>query len=248
MPSSVRLATRADLPAIAATLAEAFVDDPVKQHLTGVSHVPPSRSLPFFDAFTRMQMPKGHVYVAEVDGDVRGAALWSPPGQWRVPTGSILRWGPRFVRMYGRRFPANLNVLKTVEKHHPHEPHYYLEFLGVHPAGRHGRDDQHHRDGEHQQEVDEASHRVRADHAEQPEHDEQNENRVEHRSLQLGRRVRWSREQTACQPLARGPAGGGQPPAHSGYPSTPARPCRSRWRYRAPSRQRGRSPRPLARR
>ena len=136
MPSSVRLATRADLPAIAATLAEAFVDDPVKQHLTGVSHVPPSRSLPFFDAFTRMQMPKGHVYVAEVDGDVRGAALWSPPGQWRVPTGSILRWGPRFVRMYGRRFPANLNVLKTVEKHHPHEPHYYLEVLGVHPAAQ----------------------------------------------------------------------------------------------------------------
>ena len=123
MPSSVRPATRADLPAIAATLAEAFVDDPVKRHLTGVAHVPPSRSLPFFDAFTRMQMPKGHVYVAEVDGEVRGAALWSPPGQWRVPTSAILRWGPRFVRMYGRRFPANLGVLKTVEKHHPHEPH-----------------------------------------------------------------------------------------------------------------------------
>lgn len=136
MPSHVRLATRADLPAIAATLAEAFVDDPVKRHLTGVAHVPPSRSIPFFDAFTRIQMPKGHVYVAEVDGVVRGAALWSPPGQWRVPTGAILRWGPRFVRMYGRRFPANLNVLKTVEKHHPHEPHYYLEFLGVHPAAQ----------------------------------------------------------------------------------------------------------------
>jgi GNAT superfamily N-acetyltransferase len=136
MPETVRAATRADVPAIAATLAAAFVDDPVKQHLTGLAHVPPERSIPFFDAFTRIQLPHGHVYVAEVDGEIRGAALWSPPGHWKVPMRTILRWGPRFIRMYGRRFLANLNVLLTVEKHHPREPHYYLEFLGVHPAAQ----------------------------------------------------------------------------------------------------------------
>ena len=136
MPAPIRPATRADIPAIAATLAAAFVDDPVKQHLTGLTHVPPERSQAFFDAFTRIQFPHEHVYVAEVDGEIRGAAVWSPPGHWRVPTGAILRWGPRFVRMYGRRFPANLKVLKAVEQHHPRDPHYYLEFLGVDPAAQ----------------------------------------------------------------------------------------------------------------
>ena len=38
--------------------------------------------------------------------------------------------------MYGRHFLSNLKVLLTVEQHHPHEPHYYLEFLGVHPAAQ----------------------------------------------------------------------------------------------------------------
>ena len=140
MPSTVRLATRADLPALAAVLAEAFVDDPVKRHLTGLADVPPSRSIPFFDAFTRIQLPHEQVYVAEVDTPtgavIQGAAVWSPPGHWKVPARKIVRWAPRFVRMYGRRFLPNLKLLLTVEQHHPHEPHYYLEFLGVHPAAQ----------------------------------------------------------------------------------------------------------------
>ena len=126
------MATRADVPTIATTLSAAFVDDPVKQHLTGLAHVPPQRSVAFFDAFTRMQLRHDHVYVAG-DGRVPGAALWSPPGHWKVSAGQIVRWSPRFLKMYGRRFLPNLKVLLGPRGLHPTEPHYYLEFVGVHP-------------------------------------------------------------------------------------------------------------------
>ena len=130
MPAPIRPATRADIPSIARTLAAAFVDDPVKQHLTGLPHVPPERSLAFFDAFTHIQLAHEHVYVTE-GGEA--AALWSPPGEWKVPVRQIVRWSPRFVKMYGRRFLPNLKVLLALEGLHPTEPHYYLEFVGVHP-------------------------------------------------------------------------------------------------------------------
>jgi len=130
MPEPIRAATRADIPAIAHTLAAAFADDPIKRHLTGLAHVPPERSLAFFDAFTRIQLPHEHVYVTS-GGEA--AALWSPPGEWKVPVSALARWSPRFLKMYGRRFLPNLKVLLALEKLHPTEPHYYLEFVGVHP-------------------------------------------------------------------------------------------------------------------
>ncbi len=152
MPSVARPATWADLPAIAVALAAAFVDDPVKQFLTGQVHLPVERSAPFFDAFTRIHWAHGRVDIADVAGQaaghvagqatgqvagqVAGAAVWALPDHWKVPTRQVVRWAPRFVRMYGRRFLPNLHVLRAVEEQHPHEPHYYLEFLGIRPEHR----------------------------------------------------------------------------------------------------------------
>ena len=63
-----------------------------------------------------------------------GGALWAPPGRWKVPLIQIIKATPQFLRLYGWRFVPNLGVLSTLEKAHPTEPHYYLEFLGTDPA------------------------------------------------------------------------------------------------------------------
>jgi GNAT superfamily N-acetyltransferase len=144
MPFVARPATRADLPGLAAALAAAFVDDPVKQFLTGRLHLPVERAAPFFDAFTRIHWAHGLADVGQVAGEaagaaegvagqIAGAAVWARPDHWKVPTLQVVRWAPRFVRMYGRRFLPNLHVLRAVEEQHPREPHYYLEFLGIRP-------------------------------------------------------------------------------------------------------------------
>jgi GNAT superfamily N-acetyltransferase len=38
------------------------------------------------------------------------------------------------LKLYGTRFIPNLSVLTDIEKLHPSEPHYYLEFIGTDPA------------------------------------------------------------------------------------------------------------------
>jgi ribosomal protein S18 acetylase RimI-like enzyme len=113
------------------TLAKAFHDDPIKVFLSGGKDLTIQQILPFFDAFARIQLPHGHAYVTPGHESV---ALWAPPGEWKVPFTSIVKFTPRFIKLYGARFFANLQVLTDLEKLHPSEPHYYLEFIGTDPA------------------------------------------------------------------------------------------------------------------
>jgi GNAT superfamily N-acetyltransferase len=128
----VRLATPDDISPMATSLARAFADDPVKLYLCGgAQQVPVAKGEIFFKVFGRLQLRQGHVYTTP---GCEGGALWAPPGKWRVPTSQIVRATPSFLRLYGWRFFPNLGVLSTLEKAHPHEPHYYLEILGTDPA------------------------------------------------------------------------------------------------------------------
>lgn len=131
MPPTIRQATSADIDAIAITLSKAFHDDPVKAHLIGGKSVPVEKVKPFFAAFQKIQLPHGHVYTTT---GYEAAALWAPPGEWKVPISQVLRHTPTFLKLYGLRFIPNLGVLATLEKAHAEEPHYYLEFIGTDPA------------------------------------------------------------------------------------------------------------------
>jgi ribosomal protein S18 acetylase RimI-like enzyme len=126
-----RNVTAADVPATSLMLARAFADDPVKLFLVGGKELPPERVAPFFRVMQTIQLPHGHVYTND---DQSAAALWSPPGQWKIPFRSIARHTGTFLKLYGWRFIPNLTVLADMEKHHPAEPHYYLEILGTDPA------------------------------------------------------------------------------------------------------------------
>jgi ribosomal protein S18 acetylase RimI-like enzyme len=127
----VRPVSRSDVPATSLTLAKAFADDPVKLHLVGGKQLPVERAAPFFRVIQTIQLPHGHVYTTD---DHAAAAIWAPPGRWKIPFRAIARHTPTFLRLYGWRFVPNLAVLADMERLHPDEPHYYLEIIGTDPA------------------------------------------------------------------------------------------------------------------
>jgi ribosomal protein S18 acetylase RimI-like enzyme len=133
MGSEVRPATASDLTAIAAAVARAFEDDPVMRYLRGGGDAAPERSEPFFRLLGRQQLRHGFVYTTDARD---AAAFWAPPGKWKAPPTTLLKALPVFVRLWGRHVVRNLGVLATVEKLHPHEPHYYLSVLGTDPVAQ----------------------------------------------------------------------------------------------------------------
>ena len=125
----IRLATSADVPAVADMLARAFDDDP----LAIFSHPRASsrpRRLAYFFAL-RMRSLLGEE-MCFCDEDRRGAALWAPHDAWRASPGEQLR----LMRLANRRLPWLLAGFTRMEKLHPHEAHYYLMTLGVSPEAQ----------------------------------------------------------------------------------------------------------------
>ena len=108
----VRAASRSDVPALAATLAAAFHDDPVIGWWIP-DDAERGAVLPRFFSFAveHQWLRHGEVHVA---GDAEGGAAWAPPGRWRPPQDAL------------------------AEEGHPTEPHWYLPFIGVRPE-RQGR-------------------------------------------------------------------------------------------------------------
>jgi GNAT superfamily N-acetyltransferase len=64
------------------------------------------------------------------------AALWLPPGAWRAGLREFLRTAPTLARAVRGGVPRGLRLQVVVERHHPREPHWYLEALGAVPQAR----------------------------------------------------------------------------------------------------------------
>ena len=93
----MRPITDADVPKAAEVIADAFADDPFWAWLFPGAE----RSLVVRSWIRQLRiayMPKGHSYVNE---DVSGAALWSPPGKWRLSRTQELRLAPSYLRLLG---------------------------------------------------------------------------------------------------------------------------------------------------
>ena len=132
MTATVRLANADDIAPLAASLSRAFADDPVMRYLLGKDEVPFEKGVKFFTLMSKMQLPHEHSYVSE---HCEAAAMWAPPEKWKVPPMGILKATPGFLGVFGaRQFVSALEALSLLEKNHPTEPHYYLEFLGTDPA------------------------------------------------------------------------------------------------------------------
>jgi GNAT superfamily N-acetyltransferase len=131
-PMEVRLATASDIPALSRTLGRAFDDDPVMAHLIPrhVRHHT-ERLARFMLLGTKGAVADGTVYTT---AELSGGAVWRAPGRWKVPTRQLLPDTPALVRALGRRLLVGMATLQALERHHPTEPHWYLEILGTEPA------------------------------------------------------------------------------------------------------------------
>jgi ribosomal protein S18 acetylase RimI-like enzyme len=133
--ATVHPAGRDDAGPIAEALARAFFDDPV---FSWVLRDDPRRMRPLrsgFDLFLRrVWLDEEETYTTAA---TVGAAVWEPPGAWKVGVGEQLRLLPAMVAVFRRHIPGVLRALAKLEGDHPAEPefppHYYLPFLGVHP-------------------------------------------------------------------------------------------------------------------
>jgi GNAT superfamily N-acetyltransferase len=129
----VRTASLFDIARIAGALGDAFVDDPVF-----VWAIPREDRrqvvLPgFFTVFTAAFQRHGHVH-RTVDGSA--AALWVPPGLVAIADHEGDAFAAALEEVCRPDAERVLTVGALLEEHHPHEPAWYLNFLGVEPASQ----------------------------------------------------------------------------------------------------------------
>jgi GNAT superfamily N-acetyltransferase len=128
---SAVLAGGTDVEALQDVLQAAFWDDPVMTWLFPDDRGRSRRSARLFKLLLeRHYLPMHTVWTTSAD---EGAALWAPPGHWKIPTIDIVRALPDFVVSLGRRAPLALRFLDSVDRQHPDEPHWYLGVLGTNP-------------------------------------------------------------------------------------------------------------------
>jgi GNAT superfamily N-acetyltransferase len=114
-------------------MARAFHDDPVVGDwcMPDAAHRIERLERGFRLFLERIYLRHDECYVSD---SLVGGALWLPPGTWRLGGLEQLRLIARMAAIQARGLPRILQVLAFVEKHHPHEPHWYLPFVGVQPG------------------------------------------------------------------------------------------------------------------
>lgn len=124
--------TAAEHEAAAEALALAFADDPCWKHLLPDDRRRPEQLLAYFTSEIETLTPDYRELWVTEDG--AGAALWAPPGRWRVPMGVTAGEARRMMGVFGRRLPLGIWTILRLERHHPRSPkHWYLHYLGVEP-------------------------------------------------------------------------------------------------------------------
>jgi len=135
----IRAALPADADRVAVVLAEAFRDDPVFSWFLGTGPASDEARAAFFAAWTAEQLHEARrTHVAERDGVIQAAALWTdPPGAQPSPRLALLRglWPLRELTGL-RRFPRFLRLVTATEARYPRFPHYYLGAIGAADAAR----------------------------------------------------------------------------------------------------------------
>lgn len=126
-PPNIRNADLDDLDTLVGTLSDSFAHDPMFNWV-----LPKTQLYPFFfHMLVRdVYLPRGIVHIEEQG---RAAALWLPPEErFEVaPRLGLLQFGLRLVIQDGLRPVWRIHQQGSVfAKHHPLEPHYYLQFLG----------------------------------------------------------------------------------------------------------------------
>jgi ribosomal protein S18 acetylase RimI-like enzyme len=122
-----------DIPRLADVLAQAFYDDPVMRWATREDE----KRLPALtDLYAQsLEHDIRYGWVTTTD-DLNACAVWLPPEAAKEPTPLLytLRMLPNYIRWCSaRKIGKWLNFIALCEEKRPKTPHYYLDFIGVHP-------------------------------------------------------------------------------------------------------------------
>ncbi len=128
----VRKAGVEDISCLKKVLARAFDKEPfINWFVRDDMHRGEGIYRLFDTYFHCFSMPYGEIYTTT---DRRGAALWSPPGKWKLDFLRQLILLPNIIRTTGVwSLLSRMWGIQKIEENHPKRPHYYLQILGVDP-------------------------------------------------------------------------------------------------------------------
>ena len=133
----LRPLARADVAEAARVLARAFREDPVSGWVLPDPGSRERRLRRYFLTLMRHQMlGLDGAQTALVDGSIAGVALWLPPGHLMATAREKFAALPGFALAYGRRLGAASELVQSMYKVHPKEPHWYLDMIGTDPDRR----------------------------------------------------------------------------------------------------------------
>ncbi|WP_017580499.1 GNAT family N-acetyltransferase [Nocardiopsis valliformis] len=137
--AQVRAAGASDVVEVARVLGRAFEQDPVNAWMFPDPDELPRRSRRLYAIEAGFEyLPHGRVEVAELHGQVVGAAMWGDPEASRTASAmALLRSAPHFAGLFEpRRLPVIMKGMGMLGASAPSTPHWYLSELGTDPDVR----------------------------------------------------------------------------------------------------------------
>jgi len=130
---TLRRAGANDVPALARTLARAFLDDPVAAWSCRRDSLRPAVLERFQASRLRQLLVHGEVWAT---AELTCAALWAPPGHARTTPRQDLELARCLLHpRLAWRLPLVARGLLDIQRHHPADPpHRYLAVLGTDPS------------------------------------------------------------------------------------------------------------------
>ncbi|MFT4049163.1 MAG: GNAT family N-acetyltransferase [Solirubrobacterales bacterium] len=131
----VREASAADRAALAASLAEAFFDDPVSIWCIPPEHLRRPVLTRFFAEYVRQKERYGTVWC---DESRAGAAVWAPPGKSKMSIRDTIAMLSKVFhpRLAPRGPMLGIGALQTERKQPKAQDFFYLAALGVDPSAQ----------------------------------------------------------------------------------------------------------------
>lgn len=125
----VRRTTNADLPAVVATITDAFLDDPMWVWAFPDVQRRAEHYQRWWGVFVASAARYNEIWLAD---DAAAVAVWIPPGGQELDDEQAAQLEPLLRDTVGPWTSSVLEGLDRFENAHPHEePHYYLSLLGT---------------------------------------------------------------------------------------------------------------------
>lgn len=131
--SEARTAVAGDAASLSRTLARAFHDDPMMCHLLRDVQTRAAAMPRLFRLLFKLSLPYG---TCDVSDAYEAASFWRPPSQWHVHWWQYITNAPQLFSLFGTGVGRVMATMDQVERHHPKQPHWYLQVIGTDPASQ----------------------------------------------------------------------------------------------------------------